>query len=50
MASGSKSTEMKRKNRNRNQGKDRKKKLAREGSTRSEAELFGNTLNKAASR
>lgn len=36
----------KRTNRDRKMGKDRKRKLEKEGSTKSEAQLFGNTLSK----
>lgn len=44
MASKTQQTENKRKAKNRKQGSDRKKALASKGTTRSEAELFGNVL------
>lgn len=44
MSSNSKSTETQRLRKNRKTGKDRKKKLAKQGSTRSETELFGSPL------
>ena len=46
MASSSKQTENKRIRRDRKQGKARKRQLEKKGSTRSEAELFGNELPK----
>lgn len=46
MASNSKKTESKRTNRDRKMGKDRKRRLEKQGTTKSEAELFGNTLDK----
>ena len=46
MSSNSKQTEAIRLNKERKQGKRRKKDLVRKGTTRTEAELFGNTLEK----
>ncbi|MEQ8274504.1 MAG: hypothetical protein RMA76_45410 [Deltaproteobacteria bacterium] len=46
MASNSQQTEKKRLNRDRKMGKARKRKLEKEGSTKSEKDLFGNTLSK----
>lgn len=46
MSSNTKQTESIRLNKARKQGKDRKKSLHNKGTTRSEAELFGNTLGK----
>ena len=46
MASNTKQTEAIRMNKPRKQDKDRKKSLHNKGTTRSEAELFGNTLGK----
>ncbi|MEQ9503759.1 MAG: hypothetical protein RIT81_43290 [Deltaproteobacteria bacterium] len=46
MSSNSKRTETKRTNRDRKMGKDRKRKLEKQGSTKSEKDLFGNTLSK----
>jgi hypothetical protein len=45
MASPTKTSETKRKNKTRKLGRDRKKKIAKAGSTRSEKALFGNTLS-----
>ncbi len=45
MASNNKKTEGKRKNRDRKQAKERKRKLEKKGSTRTEAEVFGNVLS-----
>lgn len=44
MASNAKKTEGKRTNRDRKQGKARKRALAKKGTTRTEAEIFGNVL------
>jgi len=44
VASNTKKTEKKRLAKARSSGRDRKRHLEREGSTRSEAELFGNVL------
>ena len=44
MASNSKSTEIKRSQKTKKGGQGRKKSLARKGTTRSEAEIFGNVL------
>ena len=46
MSSNTKQTEAIRLNKTRKQGKNRKKALHNKGTTRSEAELFGNTLDK----
>lgn len=46
MSSNTKQTESIRLNKNRKQGKDRKKAMHNKGTTRSEAELFGNKLGK----
>lgn len=46
MASNSKQTETRRKAKARKSGADRKKALASQGTTRSEAELFGNVLER----
>lgn len=45
MASNTRKTETKRLAKNRAQGKDRKRKLERYGTTKSEKELFGNVLS-----
>jgi len=44
MASNTRKTETKRLSKNRAQGKDRKRQQERAGTTRTEAELFGNVL------
>jgi len=44
MASNTKASELRRKHKHAQAGKKRKKALKKAGSTRSEAELFGNTL------
>lgn len=44
MASNTKKTEKKRQAKTRSGGRDRKREAEREGTTRSEAELFGNVL------
>jgi hypothetical protein len=46
MASNSKKTDTKRLNKQRTSGQDRKRRLEREGTTRSEKQLFGNVLPK----
>lgn len=46
MSSRTQQTENKRKHKNRKQGADRKKALESKGTTRSEAELFGNVLER----
>lgn len=46
MSSPTKATEARRKNKNRKQGRDRKKALAKNGSTKSEKQLFGTELSK----
>ncbi|MFO0725020.1 MAG: hypothetical protein U1E65_14670 [Myxococcota bacterium] len=47
MASNTKATETRRKNKQTNVGKKSRKKVAAKGTTRTEAELFGNTLKKS---
>jgi hypothetical protein len=44
MASNTRKTDSKRLSKNRAQGKDRKRKQERGGTTRTEAEIFGNVL------
>ncbi|MBX2813366.1 MAG: hypothetical protein KTR25_16240 [Myxococcales bacterium] len=46
MASNTQQTEKKRQAKNRSQGAARKKALAAKGTTRSEAQLFGNVLER----
>lgn len=48
MASNTQKTEKQRKAKTRNVGKDAKKARERDGTTRSEAELFGNVLPRTA--
>lgn len=50
MASNTKATEYRRKNKSNKTGRDRKKALAKNGTTRTEAELFGNELSAAPKR
>ncbi|MEM1025560.1 MAG: hypothetical protein AAGD10_15960 [Myxococcota bacterium] len=44
MASNTRKTETKRLGKSRAQGKERKRKMERDGTTRTEAEIFGNVL------
>jgi hypothetical protein len=47
VASPTKTSETRRRNKSRKLGRERKKKIAKAGTTRTEAELFGNTLGNA---